>query len=83
MTPEMEKLINEDKKRLFGYNDLEAKSLSVPDQYQRNKYKGEIESHKWLEEERRKQAIRAPRREPKEKRIKGFEGNVYYGKQWD
>jgi len=64
-TEEMKKRINEDKRRLLAYSDLEASSLSVPDQYQRMRYKREIESMEWLEAERRKM----PRPEPSNKPI--------------
>ncbi len=60
MSDDMRKMVEADRARLLAYNDLEALQLSVSDQYQRNKYKGEIESAKWLEEVRRKQAMRAP-----------------------
>lgn len=72
-TEEMKKHINEDKRRLLAYNDLEASSLSVSDQYQRNRYLREIESAKWLEDERRKM----PRHEPSQKPI----SNKYRKKQ--
>lgn len=64
-TEEMKKHINEDKRRLLAYSDFEASSLSVPDQYQRMRYIREIESAKWLEDERRKM----PRHEPSQKTV--------------
>ena len=73
MSEEMKKLIDDDRKRLLAYNDFEALKLTVSDQYQRNKYKGEIESHKWLMEERRKQAMRIPlAKEAKRKKADHF-----------
>jgi hypothetical protein len=53
-TPEMIEWIKKERDYLLGFDDLAALKLSVSEQYQRNKYKGEIESAKMLEDMRRK-----------------------------
>jgi hypothetical protein len=59
-TDEMKAWIKKERDYLLSINDYDALKLSHAEQYQRNKYKGEIESAKWLEEVRRKQAMKAP-----------------------
>jgi hypothetical protein len=52
--------IKKERDYLLGFDDLAALKLSVSEQYQRNKYKGEIESAKMLAEIRRNLAALPP-----------------------
>lgn len=59
-TPEMIEWIKKERDYLLGINDLDALKLSASERYQRNKYKGEIESAKMLAETRQKLAALPP-----------------------
>jgi hypothetical protein len=63
--------IKKERDYLLGINDLDALKLSASERYQRNKYLGEIESAKMLEETRRKLALLPPSTRPIKKRYQG------------
>lgn len=56
----MEAWVKKERDYLLGINDYDALKLSTSEQYQRNKYKGEIEAAKMLDEIRRKQVFEKP-----------------------
>ena len=60
----MTKAVNDEKNRLLAFDDVEAQSLSLPDQYTRMRFLREIEAMEMVNELRRKHSMQPPAVKP-------------------
>ena len=74
----MAKAVEAERTRLLAYNDSDALTLSVPDQYQRMRFLREIEAFHQVERVQREQALRAPTEQPVRNKRGKKQSNPYW-----